>query len=138
MSIRKVRSDFCYDRLALIMGGIPKKFTIERAVSSEQSVLEKHIDGIYAKAREHINPDAFDALYANVSTFCDILLKTFSREELMQVRAYHRLIRSGIPSSGMPKLAEKEVISDDRKKQIEEALEAFVKEQAEVLDSPHY
>lgn len=115
------------------MNEMPKKFTVERGESGDESTLEKEIDTLYAQASESKDLDAFDTLYANVATFCDELLQTYSREELMQVRAYHRLIRSGVPKGGVLESAQAGEIADARKREIEEIIEAFTIAQTDIL-----
>jgi len=116
------------------MNEMPKKFTIERGENSEQSMLEKEIDALYAQASESKNLEAFDDLYANVATFCEELVKNFSKEELTQVSAYHRLIRSGVPKDSILHSAQKGELSLQRKREIEEMIAAFTVAQIDILN----
>lgn len=109
-----------------------RKFTIEKTAIPSGGELEAGINRAYAAARDHEDMEVFGRLFSNVALFCDALLNTYSKEELIQVPAYHSLIRSGMPSAGAEEHQEK--ISDVRKEEIEDAIEAFVEEQYEALN----
>lgn len=110
------------------MNEMPKKFILEQSERIEQSPLEKSIASLYTEAREHEDFEVTENLFAAVATFAQILQRSYTKEELESVGAYHALIRSGVPSAHT-------LQESPHKEEIETALYDFVNEQLEVIHS---
>jgi hypothetical protein len=109
------------------MNEMPKRFIIDTSEALPQTDLQEKIDQLYAHARDHEDPDRFGDLFEAIADFSMRLHASYSKEDLEQVRAYHTLIRSGVPA------AHALTINEEKNAAIEGEIKAFVEGQEKML-----
>lgn len=112
-----------------------KKYTIESEVSEDhEDALGKDIKKLYTVLSEHEDFGVYANFNESLAMFTEVLLETFTDEELRQLPSFHALIKSGIPSGGIVVPKGVVLITPEQKEEIETAIQVFIDEQTDLLE----